>query len=139
MNIDKDFIIDEIHGLVGGPLFENETWLSGPETVDTLLHSLKQLGLAQEIGGDWGPTPLGKELNLELIMVFLGLRDAHEVPEILLRYKLIEDETCIALCDSLSSGRHLDKLLRYSVQRAYFQFYMPCWLEGPAHPELLKH
>ncbi len=134
MNIDKHSILDEVHGLIGIPLFENEAWLSEPEAVDTQLHRLKKLGLAQEIKGDWGPTPLGKEFNLELIMVFLGLRDEHEIPEVLLKYKLIDEVAYKTLCDRLASGRDPERALRYSVQRAYFQLYTPCTLNDSDHP-----
>ena len=134
MNIDKHSILDEVHGLIGIPLFENETWLSDHETRDELIHRLKILGLVHGEGRRWGPTSLGKELKLELIFVFLGLWEETQVPDVLLKYNLIDEATCHILSKRLEDSSDPESALRYSVQRAYFQLYSPCTLNDSDHP-----
>jgi hypothetical protein len=133
MNIDKESILDDVHGLIGNPLFENETWLSDREGGDALIRSLKKLGLVHGAGRKWGPTSLGKDLRLELILVFLGLWEETQVPDVLLKYNLIDEATYNILSERLEDSPDPEKVLRYSVQRAYFQLYMPWTLDESTH------
>jgi hypothetical protein len=134
MEIDKHSILDEVHGLIGNPLFENETWLSDSEKGDALIHSLKRLGILKGTGCHWGPTSLGKELKFELIFVFLGLWEETQVPDVLLKYNLIDKTTHQILSERLEDSSNPETVLRYPVQRAYFQLYMPWTLDDSTHP-----
>jgi hypothetical protein len=53
------------------------------------------MGLVEEVPGQadtWRNTPLGSELHIDLLQVFMGLWDECELPMILEQYRLIEKQ-----------------------------------------------
>jgi len=90
--------------------------------------TLLQMGLVEEVPGEadtWRNTPLGNELHLVLLEVFMGFWDEWEVPEILEDYGLIEKWEVHRLRRVLSAGAGWEQTLKDSVRRAYLAFYNP--------------
>lgn len=116
----KRQILSELDLMVVERLFGDSPWVPDHETAAALLAALVRLGL-QEHPGDgkgWRDTPLGDELNVDLIMVFMGLWDEGEAIGILQSYGLIEKAECKLLGGM--SGAEFDRAYRHRVQQAYF-------------------
>jgi len=64
-------------------------------------------------------TPLGKELDVELFHVFLGVRHYYEVPLILEEYGLLSESEFYTIC---ASDVDAETLLSGYVKRAYFDY-----------------
>ena len=73
-------------------------------------------------------TPLGGELNLDLIMVFLGLWAETEIPWILEENGLMDDCECDRVFDLMENGADPEFVLRPYVEKAYFAYYNPSGL-----------
>jgi hypothetical protein len=87
---------------------------------------LEEMGLEERVPGEketWRSTPLGRELRSDLLMVFLGLWDEWEVPEILEHYGVIDDLECESLWDLLGAGHDPETVLKRYVLQAYFAHY----------------
>jgi hypothetical protein len=69
----------------------------------------------------WRATALGKELDVELFQVFMGLWYEWEIPIILEDYHLIDEEEADALCACLGKADAKSVLIAY-MQRAYFEY-----------------
>ena len=62
---------------------------------------------------------MGKELNVDLFQVFIGLWDEWEVPLILEEYGLLNESEFDAIIEC-TSGADAERLLSGYVRRAYF-------------------
>jgi hypothetical protein len=88
----------------------NRPWLSDPESA-ALQRKLEQMGLEERVpsaSDTWRNTPLGRELHLDLLMVFMGLWDQWEIPMILEDHGLIDDLEAEHMQDLLQAGRDPD-------------------------------
>ena len=52
----------------------------------------------------WRNSPLGRELDVELFEVFMGLFDEWEVPNILEHYRLIDESEVDVICERMSKS-----------------------------------
>ena len=80
------------------------------------------MGLMEQVRDEpltWQITPLGKELNVDLFQVFLGLWCEWEVPLILEEHGLLTESEFDALCESTLSDADWERLLSGYVKRAY--------------------
>jgi hypothetical protein len=122
----KSKILAEVETIVFARLFGGGPWLTDPETAVALQKRLEHMGLEERVLGTnntWRNTPLGKELRLDLLMVFMGLWDEGEIPMILEDYGLIDDLETQHLLDLLEAGREPEIVLKKSVREAYFKHY----------------
>lgn len=79
--MDKRGVIQEIHAMIDVRLFESPVWLVDRETSAALDRKLIQLGLNERVSQHaTRATRLGRELDVDLVMVFVGLWDEFEVP-----------------------------------------------------------
>ena len=77
--------------MVVARLFSGQRWPADRETCAAIIRKLIQLGLWEPIApSGWRITPLGKELDVELFRVFLGMIEEWEVPMILEQFRLID-------------------------------------------------
>jgi len=109
-------------------LFGRCYWLADREACDALSRKLDDLGLQERVSGDEDTSrkrPLGNELPLDLIMVFLGLWDEWEMPNILERHGLIDEIDESRIYDLLASSRDPERVLRPIVRKAFRDHFHP--------------
>jgi len=69
----------------------------------------------------WRSSPLGKELDLDLFEVFMGVFHEWEVLSILEQYRLIDESEVDAIWERMSEA-NAESVLRGYVKRAYFHY-----------------
>jgi hypothetical protein len=80
--------------MVFARLFGSRPWLADWESTVALQRKLRQMGLEEPVPGTSNTTrftPLGTELRVDLLMVFMGLWDEREIPMILEDHGFIDD------------------------------------------------
>jgi hypothetical protein len=122
--MDKAKIIAELENMVVGRLFGRQPWLADRETCSAINRKLIQMGLVEVVCTEpltWQNTPLGKELDVELFEVFIGLIYEWDVPLILEEYGLLDDSEFDAICECTSEA-NAERVLSGYVKRAYFDY-----------------
>jgi len=120
--MNKAKIIAELENMVVARLFGRQRWLADRETYSAVNRKLIQMGLVEVVSVEpqtWRATPLGKELDVDLFQVFMGLWCEWEVPMILQDYHLIDESEFDAICQSEADA---ESLLSGYVKRAYFDY-----------------
>ena len=117
--MNKSEIIAELENMVVARLFGGQPWLADPETCSAVHRKLIQMGLWEQDRDQLRITPLGKELDVELFHVFLGVRHYYEVPLILEEYGLLSESEFYTIC---ASDVDAETLLSGYVKRAYFDY-----------------
>ena len=122
--MNKAKIIAELENMVVARLFGRQPWLADRETSSAVNRKLIQMGLVEVVCVEpetWRSLPLGKELDVHLFEVFLGLFDECEVPMILERYGLIDESEADVIYARMSKDNAESILVGY-VKRAYFDY-----------------
>ena len=120
--MNKAKIIAELENMVVARLFSGRPWLADWETISAYHRKLIQMGLVEQVCVEpqtWRNTPLGKELDVDLFQVFIGLWDEWEVPLILEEYGLLNESEFDAIFECTSEANAEGLLIGY-VRRAYF-------------------
>jgi hypothetical protein len=119
--MNKRKIIEELLNMVDARLFDGRPWLEDRETFSACDRKLIEMGLWERI--DEPPslriTRLGKELDVELFEVFMGMLWKWDVPIILEQHGLLTDSEFDAITESTSEA-DAETLLGEYVKRAYF-------------------
>ena len=68
---------------------------------------------------------MGKERNLHLLMVLMGLWHEYEIPYVLAENGLIDKSDCSRLEERLYAGADPEVILRGRVQQLYCKYYNP--------------
>jgi hypothetical protein len=125
-SMDKTRIVAEVHEMVGARLFGSGPWLAEREVAEAIHKKLGDWGLQESDSENttWA-TPLGKELEWDLIMVFAGVFNEFEVPMILEEHGLIEGIEVDEIYEGPDLAEHGERILRPIVQRAFLQHYNP--------------
>jgi hypothetical protein len=90
--MNKAEIVAELEAMAWHRLFNCRHWLADRETFWAVHQKLIEMGLVEHISSDtWRNTPLGKELDVDLYEVFMGLFDAWEVPNILEDHSFLDE------------------------------------------------
>ena len=122
--MNKSEIIAELENMVVARLFSGQPWPPDPETISAYDRKLAQMGLMEQDSGaqTWRPSPLGKELDVHLFEVFMGLwGELWDVPFILEEYGLL-DESAFDAISECTSEANAERLLSGYVKRAYFDY-----------------
>jgi hypothetical protein len=122
--MNKAKIIAELENMVVARLFDRRPWLADRETCSAVNRKLIQMGLVEVVCVEpetWRSSPLGKELDVDLFEVFMGVWDAWEVPSILEDYRLIDGSEVDAIYARMDKGDAESILIGY-VKRAYFDY-----------------
>ena len=122
--MNKAKIIAELENMVVTRLFGRRPWLADRETCSAVDRKLIQMGLVEVVCDKpqtWRATPLGKELDVDLFQVFMGLWDEWEVPMILQDYHLI-DESEVDIIYARMEKTDAEYVLSGYVKRAYFVY-----------------
>ncbi len=114
--------MDDFDKMVQARLDNNTApWPMAVSELDDFDKALLTAGLVERVpgeGGGWRKTPLGDAINLDLLMAFLGIFDASEVPGVLQDNGLIDEAECEWMWSLLGDG--VDHApLRPAVRRAY--------------------
>ena len=152
--MNKAKIIAELENMVVTRLFGRQPWLADPETCDAVRRKLMQMGLVEqvrdeplnrkliplnrkpvqmglvEVVGDepfttWQITPLGKELDVDLFEVFMGIKWKCDVPIILAEHGLLNELEFDAILECMSDA---NADLSGYVKRAYFVYRKVGWV-----------
>ena len=112
--------------LVVERLFGGGPWLTDKDRATALNRMLHESGLQEQVPGTANTsrlTNLGIRLDVDLLIVFLGLHWEWEVPEILEQFELLEKEEATEALRALEAGSDPEQVLRGLVQNAYFHYY----------------
>jgi hypothetical protein len=123
--MDRNEIVCVLDAVVVERLFGDRPWLADDETMAALNQMLLRLGLEEQVPGrpdHWQYTPLGRELRLELLCVFMGWWHEWDAVIILEKYGLIEEADCEFLF-SLETQEEFERELKTRVQEAYFEYF----------------
>ena len=116
----KTEIVAELEAMAWHRLFNCRHWLADRETVWAVHQKLIEMGLVEQISSDtWRNTPVGKELDVDLFEVFMGLFDEWEVPYILKDHGLIDEWESDSICARMSRKADPELVLVEVVRRAY--------------------
>ena len=122
--MNKAKIISELENVVVARLFGRQPWLADPETISTYDRKLIQMGLVEQVCVEpqtWRNTPLGKELDVDLFQVFIGLFCEWDVPSILEKYGLLSESEADAILERMTEA-NAERVLSGYVKRAYFVY-----------------
>jgi hypothetical protein len=122
--MNKAKIIEELENMVVARLFSRRPWLADRETCSAIHRKLIQMRLMEVDCVEpetWQNTRLGKELDLDLFEVFIGLFDEWELPMILEDYHLIDESEAEVIYARMSNEKAESVLSGY-VKRAYFEY-----------------
>jgi hypothetical protein len=122
--MNKAKIIAELENMVAARLFSGRPWLADRETTSAYHRKLIQMGLVEQAAVEpptWRYTPLGKEVDIELFEVFMGLFYEWDVPLILEEYGLLNESEFDAITECTSDA-DAERLLSGYVKRAYFDY-----------------
>jgi hypothetical protein len=122
--MNKAEIIAELENMVDARLFSGQAWLPDREIISAYDRKLIQMGLIEQVRAEpptWQCTPLGKELDVELFEVFMGLFGEWEVPFILQDHHLI-DESEAELIYGCMTEANAECVLSGYVKRAYLDY-----------------
>jgi hypothetical protein len=120
--LDKRSIIMELDRIIVARLFGERPWLADRDACEALNRSLFSLGVRAPVPGEPGHsyiTSLGAELDLELVMVFIGLWHEIEIPNILADYGFIDDDEASLLYERM--GDDPERVLLPVVRRAFLR------------------
>jgi hypothetical protein len=122
--MNKAQIIAELENMVVARLFGPQPLPADRETCSAVVRKLIQMGLAEQVRDErltWQITPLGKELDVELFEVFMGIIYEWDVPIILKEYGLLDESEFDSILESTSDA-DAKSLLDGYVKRAYFDY-----------------
>ena len=120
----KAKIIAELENMVVARLFSGQRWIADRETFSAVNRKLTQMGLVEQVRDEpltWQYTPLGKEVDIELFEVFMGIIYEGDVPIILEEYGLLNESEFDAILECTSDA-HAERVLSGYVKRAYFDY-----------------
>jgi len=128
--MDKAAVICKLHEIADHYLLGAGTWpLIG--NLPTFFKTVRELGLDEDVPDSPGTSrwiALGNELNLDLLMAFVGAWDIWEIPYILEEYGYIKESQAEELC--AGPLVEAERKLRWYVLQAYLQF---CNHSHPPH------
>ena len=122
--MNKAQIIAELENMVVARLFSRRPWLEDWEAIAAIERKLIQMGLVEVVCVEtktWRATPLGKELDVDLFQVFMGITWEWEMPITLEQYGLLSESEADAIFECASEA-DAEFLLSGYVKRAYFDY-----------------
>ena len=125
----KNEALSELHALVDARLFSGRAWLTDKETGDAVERKITAMGLSEKAPGEVETsrtTALGKECQLDLMLVFLGRWCHWEIPLILEEYGLIDEAKFELICERLAANEDdPEAVLLPFIRAAYMEFFNP--------------
>jgi hypothetical protein len=122
--LSKAQIMKTVDAIARRRLFTDEKWLSDCPTARALTATLETLGLLEQLPDGDRCTSLGKEINIDLQSVFMGLWNPWDAVHILQSENLLGEDEVDELLELVEiDGEHCEPLLRARVQEAYRDYY----------------
>jgi hypothetical protein len=116
----------EAQSVVASRLFGADRWLAYEDEVPRLFKWVLKTGLAELVPGkpdSWRATALGKEMDVDLLVVFLGIFDELDVVEILADRGFIDSRELDRLWNLLDAGYDPEVVLKPIVRAAYRRYF----------------
>jgi hypothetical protein len=104
---DRAAIVQELEAIVQLRLFGRGRWLADRKACCALSRTMTELRLMERVPDapdTWRDAKLGKELHLDLYLVFAGCFDEVEIPIILEHYRLIDESMIDWIYAQLEAG-----------------------------------
>lgn len=121
--MNKAAIICRLHEITDHYLLGAGSWPAKGELLAPFWKTIRDFGLEEDVPGRPGntrSTALGKELNLDLVMAFVGAFDLWEIPYVLESSGYLEESEADELYSAAPGDAQLE--IRRYVLRAYFNF-----------------
>jgi len=120
--MDKADILRTLYEIADFNLLGSGSWPAHKEFAISFHRTLTELGLSKDLpSGDRYYTPLGLQLNTQLMTVFAGTWSVWDIPEILEDNGYLQSEEANAVWE-LTSEEEATKLIHRYVLRAYTDF-----------------
>ena len=126
--MNRSKLLTQIHAIIDARLFSGRPWPADREACAALGRTFVQMGLDEQVPGDTKTsrmTALGREHQLDLIMVFTGLWEVCEMPSILEEHGLIDQSEFEFIFDQLEAGTNPGDVMFPVVRKVYFEYYNP--------------
>jgi hypothetical protein len=125
--MNKVAIICKLHEMTDHYQLGAGSWPASQEFLPAFYKMVRELGLEEDVPDSPGTTrstALGNELNLDMVMAFVGAWDMWEMPYILESHGYLEESEAEELYIGLDNGLPPDakRKLRWYVLRAYLKF-----------------
>lgn len=115
--------IRKLHEIADHHLLGSGGWPVSEESLSAIFRTIRDLGLDEEVHDGRGTTrstPLGNEVSVDLMILFVGGWELSEIPSMLVERGYINFEEAEELCALPSSD--FERRLRFVVVRAYLDF-----------------
>jgi hypothetical protein len=121
----KHEITTRLAVMSGTRLFGQEQWLVDREVAIKLDEALQAMGLYEQVSANtFRNTTLGKEVDVDLHMVFIGLSEPWEMIHVLEEHGLLDEDEVDHLFDLLQRDEeHYEPALKARVQQAYRNYH----------------
>lgn len=120
----KAEIVAEVDAIAWNRLFTCRRWLADREVFSAVNRKLIKMGLVECVSSNtWQATPLGRELDIDLLEAFMGLWAVWEVPLILEDHGLIDEWENDSICEHMYTKTNPEIVLLGYVRRAYFDYH----------------
>ena len=126
--MNRSKVLMELHAMIDARLFDVHSWRGSKETNDATNRKLQRMGLEERVPGkidSTRATAFGKEQNIDLIMVFIGLWAEWDMAVTLEKFGLINEQEYERILDQLEAGDDPERVMLFFARRAYFEFYNP--------------
>jgi hypothetical protein len=114
-------VICELHQLIDHYMIGQGTWPADRESLPAIFKTVRRLGLDEDVPDSprtTRSTKLGEELQLDLMMAFVGAWDIWEIPQILESKGYLDESEADELCLAPLTEAEAERRLRWYVLRA---------------------
>jgi hypothetical protein len=118
--------VGALYTLAEQRLFGDGLWPAEGETLYALRRKIDEAKLYELIPGTnntYRPTPLGRAVNVDLLMVFLGLWDDAEIPFVLENEGLMSEDEADDVMERYWGAKDPEAILLPYVRRAFRQYF----------------
>jgi hypothetical protein len=129
--MEKRDVVKGLHAMIATRLFSDRPWLANRESCDALDRKLLAMGVQENVTRGLGAkrnTDLGREMQMDLMMVFIGLWDEWEIPNILEEYGLIDQCETMRIYETMEYDP--ERVLLPIVRKAFRDYFNPSLLSS---------
>jgi hypothetical protein len=123
--MNKSEILSELHVVIAARLLGPGPWLMEREDAPKSNKRALEMGLEEKAGNDTRLTSLGKEIDFELLSIFMGRWDYRDVPIILEERGLITKSETDDIYERWGKSHNPELAMKSYVRKAYFRCFRP--------------